>query len=100
MGAEQRADALGEIRWQASLRPGLGREAAEIQLRLIDGNVVLWTLMQPAHGAAGGFDRHLIAILCATNAQAHVVATQPAIRRLVVDIEQGRRRNVLVRQGM
>ena len=44
--------------------------------------------MQAADDAPGDFQRHFIASLVAANAQPHVVAAQPVIRRFIVNIQQ------------
>ena len=44
--------------------------------------------MQTAHNATGDFHRHLVAPVRAADAQAHIMTTQPVVRRFVIDIEQ------------
>ncbi|MNT77826.1 hypothetical protein D3C72_2169850 [compost metagenome] len=54
--------------------------------------------MQTAHHTPGNFHRHFIAPVRTTDAQPHIVTTQPVIRRFVIDIEELHRLVVLAGQ--
>ena len=87
IGAEKRLYVLSKLRRQFTLRPDFSRKLFQRQLRAFQRNVIFRTLMQPADDAPGDFQRHLIAPLVAANAQPHVVAAQPVIRRFIVNIQ-------------
>ena len=98
ISAEKRLYVLCELRRQFSLRPDLSRQFLQRQLRRVQRNVVFRTLMQAADDAPGDFQRHFIASLVAANAQPHVVAAQPVIRRFIVNIQQLTRGRMLCLQ--
>ncbi len=56
--------------------------------------------MQPADNPPGDFHRHFVDAVIAPDTQPHIMAAQPAVRRLVVDVQQLRCRDPLFGQGV
>ena len=86
MGAKERLQALLQRGDVGALRPDLGGQPRDIELRLGQVDVIFRALMQAAERFPGALQRHLIVTVNAANTQAHIPAAQLVVICLKIDV--------------